>query len=422
MKLYLLPVIVLLLSSYTTTRGQNIPVKNAATLSDTAFSQIVHLRRLLHRHPELGGSESQTQQRIIEELTSLGLRVKTSEKSKAVVAVLQGAHPGKTVAWRADMDALPMDLQESSHYASPRAGISHACGHDVHMAIALGIARLLVGQKDQLHGSVYFIFQPEEETFMGAKGMLQDDAFGLKRVDEIYGLHVTALPAGEIMLRPGEIFAYQKRVSIRLDPRTEQHKLLELAKAISDKLGRNKGLGNPADLSRINDRETGLASPTSRYSDYCIVDEHPVIINKDNEILLSMYLYETEEKNLGGIIPTIEAIVDAIGMHEQLRAMTFVQQNPTVQNNERLAMAAWELLQADDKSSRVKWSHGQIPYFNDDFAYFQQQIPGVYFLLGGSNAQQGIVAMNHSPNFAIDEACLRVGVDTFANLIFKRLQ
>ncbi|WP_316822650.1 M20/M25/M40 family metallo-hydrolase [Pedobacter gandavensis] len=142
----------------------------------------------------------------------LGIEVKTDIYGHSIVGILNGKKKGKKISWRAEMDALPNDFPDEVEFKSKIKGVQHGCGHDVHLAIGLGIAEILSKNKKNLQGTVYFIFQPEEETFVGAKNMINSGLFSEIRPDEIYGLHITNLPVGKIMVKPNEMFAYQKRI------------------------------------------------------------------------------------------------------------------------------------------------------------------------------------------------------------------
>ena len=132
-------------------------------------------------------------------------------------------------------------------------------------------------------------------------------------------------------------------------------------------------------------------------------------------------LYETDAARLASIIPRVTQVVEASGHGGQLLSVDFIQQNPTVLNDPALTRSAMQTIRQAFGADAVQLAHGQGPFFNDDFAYFQQRVPGVYFFLGGSNADKGITAMNHTPNFAVDEESMRTGVKTFATLIASRL-
>ena len=153
--------------------------------TDSIFNKLVDIRRDFHENPELAGNEVHTQQKIINYLLDLGLEVETNVYGYGVVGILKGEKKGKNIAWRADMDALPNELADNVDFKSKIKGIQHGCGHDVHMAIALGIAEVLSKNKKSLSGTVYFIFQPEEETFIGAKSMLNSSFLSKIHPDEI---------------------------------------------------------------------------------------------------------------------------------------------------------------------------------------------------------------------------------------------
>ncbi|HAI42515.1 MAG TPA: amidohydrolase, partial [Maribacter sp.] len=175
-----------------------VPSKPTAVESRTEeiFERLVALRRDLHRHPELGGKEKRTAAKIGEYLTSLGLEVKTGIGGQGVVGILRGAKNGRKIAWRADMDALASDSPDVVAFQSTNPGVRHICGHDVQVAIALGIADVLVSLKNQINGTIYFVFQPSEENVRGAKAMIDDGLFEMIDPEEFYALHVTPYPEG----------------------------------------------------------------------------------------------------------------------------------------------------------------------------------------------------------------------------------
>src|SRR6185436_228034 len=157
---------------------------------------VVRLRRRIHRHPELGLQVPRTQAAVLEALDGLGLRVRKGERLTSVVATLEGALPGPSILLRADMDALPVQEETGLEFSSKIEGVMHACGHDAHVAMLVGAARLLARRRDQLAGSVVFMFQPGEEGYHGARFMLEE------------GLHDGArYPAGVVGTRPGPILA-----------------------------------------------------------------------------------------------------------------------------------------------------------------------------------------------------------------------
>lgn len=389
--------------------------------TDRLFEKLVDIRRDLHQHPEPAGQEVRTAATVAAHLRALGLEVHTGQYGHSVVAVLRGALPGRTVAWRAELDALPGDFRDPAPFRSRTAGVHHACGHDVHIAIALGIAEVLSTRRQSLRGTAVFVFQPEEETFKGAQALLERGVFASTPPDEIYGLHVTALPVGDIVVRAGEMFAHQRRVRIRLRNELTDAQLQQLAARVQGELSRARPGARPWEIGRAGDPVVGLAAPATAFQDYLIADSRFDVRTEQGERLLEFNLYETNARHLDGLPSRIERVVEASGHRQQLLSVSYVQANPTVHNDGSLTDQAIRTLQRTRGAGRVRPSFGQAPFFNDDFAWFQQRTPGVYFFLGGSNADMGIVAMNHAPDFQVDEQSIRFGVARFASLLLARL-
>ena len=402
--------------------SENLTHESIKLETDKIFDKLVEVRRHFHENPELAGKEKQTQEFIKQYLLGLGIEVKTDIYGYGIVGILKGAKKGKKIAWRAEMDALPNDFPDNIDFKSKVKGVQHGCGHDIHLAIALGIADVLAKNKQSLTGTVYFIFQPEEETFIGAKNMLDNNLLSKIKPDEIYGLHVTALPVGQIMVKPNEIFAYQKRIRLKFKNELSIEKVNELEKKIRNTLSRAKTDSKPWEIQNIVDPKIGLINPNTIFKDYLIIDENLTNYSENNELFLEANLYETNSTNLNEIIPKIKQVIETSNFKDKLLSVTFVQENPTVNNDKKLTGIAIKTLDGIYGKGFVVIDYGQVPFFNDDFAFFQQKIPGVYFLLGGSNLEKGIIAMNHSPNFKVDEECIRIGVKSFSSLIKERLK
>ncbi|WP_126651207.1 M20 metallopeptidase family protein [Chryseobacterium aureum] len=389
--------------------------------TDRIFNKLVAIRRAFHENPELAGQEKHTQEKIKQYLLDLGLEVQTDHYGHSVVGILKGDTKGKKIAWRSDMDALPNDYPDPEAFKSKIKGIQHGCGHDIHMAVGLGIAEVLSKNKKSVKGTVYFIFQPEEETFKGAKEMLNNGLLSKIHPDEIYGLHVTVTPVGKIMVKPDEMFAYQKRIRIQLKDGLSEEQLKGLTQKISNTLFRTSKGSKPWEIQSIIDPKIGLTHPDSIFKDYLFTDGKFSTYSKNKISFLESYVYETNASYADKIIPAVQQVIQDSGYKDQLISVSFVQENPTVINDEKLTRSSMEILQNLYGKDAVAADYGQVPFFNDDFAYFQQKIPGVYFFLGGSNFEKGVVAMNHSPNFQVDEESIRTGVKSFSSLIIERL-
>jgi len=171
-------------------------------------ASLVALRRDFHQHAELSMQETRTAEVIAERLRAAGLEVRTGIAKTGVVGVLHGEQPGHTVAWRADIDGLPLDEIPELPFKSVNAGAMHACGHDGHTAIAITLAEILAARRAELPGTAVFIFQPAEETFGGAQPMIAAGVLEDPLVEKIFGLHLTTmLPAGAVAMRPGPAMA-----------------------------------------------------------------------------------------------------------------------------------------------------------------------------------------------------------------------
>lgn len=389
--------------------------------TDSIFEKLVSIRRDLHTHPELAGNEIRTAATIAARLREIGLEVRAGLYGHSVVGILRGAQPGKTIAWRAELDALPGFYPDPEPFRSQTHNVHHACGHDIHIAIALGMAEVLAKHRASMRGTVLFVFQPEEETFKGAKALIDRGVFDSITPDEIYALHITAFPVGQILVRSNEVFAHQRRVQIALGGDLTAAEIEALTKAVQAALTRTRSGAKPWEIQRLGDPEVGVANPNTAFQDYLIMAPTFNARRENGDTLLEADLYETNASNLPGIVPRIERAVEAAGHKSKLRSVSYVQANPTVMNNEKLTRESIRTLQQAVGADAVKPIYGQIPFFNDDFAYFQQRIPGVYFVLGGSNFDKGMIAMNHAPNFHADEESIRFGVKSFSSLMLARL-
>ncbi|MEJ2902173.1 M20 family metallopeptidase [Pedobacter panaciterrae] len=408
MKIQLLLFLLLItLSGYSQNKKEALTRELVSAETDRIYEKLVKIRRDIYANPELAGNEKRTQEIIKKYLLDLGIEVKTDTYGHSIIGILNGEKKGKKIAWRAEMDALPNG--------------QHGCGHDVHMAIGLGIAEILAKNKESINGTVYFIFQPEEETFVGAKKMIEQGLFSIINPDEIYSLHVTALPVGQIMVKPNEMFAYQKRIRIKLKNELSKEEVKGLTRKMYSSLSRSQLNSKPWEIQHMSDPKIGLMNPNTIFKDYMIVDDKFNIYSEKDELFLETYLYETNQSNLQKIIPKIEQLIGEERYKDKLLSISFIQENPTVVNDEKLTKSAIKTLNGIYGSNLVVPDYGQAPYFNDDFAYFQQKVPGVYFFLGGSNIEKGIVAMNHAPNFNVDEESIKIGVRSFSSLIMERL-
>jgi len=222
--------------------------------TDEIYASLVELRRDLHMNPEISKQEKRTSKIVAEYLQDLGLEVKTNIGGHGVVGILKGGKKGKN-----DMDAIKTDEPDLVSFKSKNDGVRHICGHDVHTTIGLGIANVLSQQKENLKGTVYFIFQPAEETFTGAKDMIADGLFDIINPDEIYGLHIGPGASGVINFKANELFAYAKTLKVKFKPSANQKELENFMNGILKSFVRTiEQKGSPWDIIyKISDPNIG---------------------------------------------------------------------------------------------------------------------------------------------------------------------
>lgn len=383
------------------------------------FDSLVNIKRDLHMNPELSVKEIRTSKIVADYLNDLGLEVKTNISKNAVIGILKGKKQGKKIAWRADMDAIKFDSNDSSPYKSKNDGIAHMCGHDIHTTIGLGIANVLSNQKENLSGTVYFIFQPSEETFTGAKELVDNGLFDLIDPDEIYGLHIGPAEKGIVNTRAKELFAYKKSLTVKLELDSREEEIEDFLNNIVQGFVRNKPNSSPWSLDYLTDKQIGLENTETIYKDYFIIDQKR-LTKKDNSISFNVNFFETDKEKLDSIPLQIKNKILISKFKNSFISIEYSGGNPTVYNNPKLTQEALQTIDSLYNQELIKPIYGQIPHFNEDFIYYQQKVPGVMFLLGGSNSQKGTISMPHTPDFTVDDETIKYGVKYFSSLIFER--
>ncbi|TDU81674.1 amidohydrolase [Prosthecobacter fusiformis] len=398
----------------------------AATV-DEMFPNLVETRRDIHSHPELSNEEERTAALVADRLRALGLEVQTGVAKHGVVALLKGGQQGKCIAVRADMDALPIKELRSVPYRSQNPGVMHACGHDIHTTVALGLAELLVKHRDQVRGSVKFLFQPAEEAMpstykkdWGAKLMVAEGAMANPKPDAIFGLHCTVsvspvgvmdddthyLKAGQIAYSYGADSANSDRFNIiirgKMAHGSAPHKGVDAITVAAEAI---------TALQTIRSRQTNTRQP--------LVISIGTIQGGQRENILA------EEVQMGGTVRTYDAgfrdgVIEM--MHRILKGVTeahgatyemeYRKGYPSILNNDGLVKATLPVLKRIAGESNVI---EVIPSMGgEDFSYFAQMVPGFYFRLGVANEEKGIIHGGHTPMFDADEECLKTGVKAMA--------
>jgi carboxypeptidase Ss1 len=374
--------------------------------------EIIRLRREIHSNPELSYKEFQTSKLVAEKLRSLGIEVKSNVGGTGVVGLLNGGKTGKTVGLRADMDALPVLENVELPFKSKNAGVMHACGHDTHVAMLLGAAMLLAKHKDELSGSVKFLFQPAEEHggIGGALPMIKDGA--MKGVDYVFGLHISGdRPSGVFALREGPFMAAPDAFKIKI-------------------IGRGGHGSHPSDTIDPIYVSSQVISAIQGITSRMIDQTEPFVISvcsihsgtKDNIIPDDAFLEGTirtlDEKTRKKAKETFSRVVYSIcktyGAKCEIEFMKDTY--PVTVNDPKVTRRVFQIL----KSIRGTKTIEIDPIMGaEDMSRFLQKAPGAFYFLGTKNPKKGCVAPNHSSKFKVDEDVLKYGSVSLAKLALE---
>ncbi len=411
------------------TGKSNVYIQSAALKIE---QKVIDWRRDIHEHPELGNRETRTAALVSEHLKSLGIEVQTGIAKTGVVGLLKGAKPGPVIALRADMDALPVTERTPVPFASrvktvyndQEAGVMHACGHDSHVAILMGVAEILAGMKKDLKGTVKFIFQPAEEGAPkgeegGAQLMVKEGVLSNPQVDAIFGLHSNAqLEVGKITYRPGGMFAAVKDMKITVKGRSSH------------------GAEPWSSIDPVLVSAQIIYALQTVVSRNVNVTDNPVVVtvgsihggNRSNII--------PEQVEMLGTIRTL-SVGDEIMVINRIRQIAtqtaaaagatvkveipFSVSYPVTSNDPDLTMAMLPSLEKSIGKENVQLVKPETG--SEDFSYFSQQVPGLYFYIGGlpKGKDPKTSASHHTPDFFLDESGFKTGVVAMTNLVLDYL-
>ena len=366
--------------------------------------ELINIYRNLHSQPELSFKEYKTSEYIKNYLEGLGLAVKDGIGKTGVTAVLEGKLPGKTIALRVDMDALPVQEETDLSYKSQNDGIMHACGHDSHTTMLLGVAKLLCKNRDRLKGTVKFIFQPAEEISLGATAMLKEGVLEDPHVDMTLALHVmSSIKSGHILTKSGLFLSAQDEFEI-------------------DIIGRGGHGASPQDtidpvitgaqlvaaLQAIVSRKIDPTCPAVVSVCQFIAGTKPNVIPGKAYISGTIRSQDSEVRQT--IIDQIETITKGICL--SFGADYKVKINPqlsfTINDKEifnDLIVRSLDIIEKSDIEILEK------PYmYGEDFSYFGRHVPSLMFFLGTHNEKKGCIHPVHNSRFMVDEDILPLGV------------
>lgn len=380
------------------------------------LEEIRTIRRDLHRHPETGGSEFRTAGVVADYLKSLGLPVQVGVGGTGVVAILEGAEAGPAVALRADMDALPLADGKRVPYASNHSGITHACGHDAHMAMLLGAARLLGSVRDQLKGSVRFLFQPAEERPPGgALGMIRDGALDNPPVSAIFALHLNPdVDEGHALATPGYATVSSAGVVLEMIGRGGH---VAFPHRAVDPVGMAASL--VMEVQHLISRQTDPLEPVILAFGAIEGGTANNIIPDRVRLRGTLRTLRPEERDrLGERLRRVAEGVAAV--HGGDFRLELTPEYPSVYNDPQLtdqwAGAARRVLGPDAVIRSPRPFMG-----GEDMAYFHQRVPGVLWFLGTRNPESGFDHPLHSPLFDFNEAILAHGAAIHAHCVAELL-
>jgi amidohydrolase len=370
----------------------------------TVLDDTIALRRAIHRHPELGLTLPRTQAAVLAALDGLPLDIKTGQRTTSVVARLEGARPGPTILLRGDMDALPMPEDTGLPFASEVPNTMHACGHDSHVAMLVGAARLLARQRDAFAGSVVFMFQPGEEGYHGARVMIEEGLLdGANAPSGAFAIHVTSRhPAGVLAARPGPAMASADTLSIVIRGKgghaSAPHDCLdpipiacEIVQAFQTLVTRRVNVFDPAVVTVAK-----IEAGTTRN----VIPETASLLGTIRTVSET-----TREKVLDGVRRIAEGIA---AVHGAEATVELIRGYPVTVNDETFAGFVLDTARELLGPERVRaMSHPIMGA--EDFSYVLQRVPGAMANLG-TRPDSGPVYPNHSNRMMLNESALTTGI------------
>jgi amidohydrolase len=386
---------------------------NFLEMAENIHSQLIDIRRDLHKNPELGFDLFRTSQKVKDFLQSEGIEY-YEVAGTGICAIIRGKGE-KTVALRADMDALPLDDKKTCDYSSEVKGKMHACGHDAHTTILLGAAKILNSMRDEIPGNVKLFFEPAEETTGGSRIMIKDGVLESPNVDAIIGLHVEEwLEAGTVGLKRGVAYAASNPFTIKIIGKgghgASPHMTIDpiviassVITSLQNIISREIAPTEPAVLT-IGSIHGGTAEN--------IIPEEVIIAG-----IIRTTSSENREYLKTRLIQVVEGIVTSMrGKCE----IDIVESYPCLYNNDKLA-GMFEILASEVIGEDNVYKLENPTMGGESFSYFSMERPSLFYFLGSGNVEKGIVHPAHGNLFDIDESCLCIGVAMQCKLAYEFL-
>jgi amidohydrolase len=371
-------------------------------------AELIALRHDLHAHPEVSGNERRTAGVVSARLRALGLPVREGMAGHGVVAVLRGGRPGPVVAYRADMDAVASSDPDPVAFRSRTPGVRHICGHDVHVAVGLGVAEALAEVRDQLPGTVVLIFQPAEESAQGAAAMIAAGALRDPVPEAIFAVHSAPLPVGSVGTVEGALLSGVLQVELAV---TGDGDLEPAARAAA------------AAVASVTNVAPGEVPPRPVRPDPIVAGVIGAEPAADGRGLRLRALVRTlRPADRDRALAEIEAALAAAPLAgARVELLPHREVVPATVNDAGLVRRSLSPLRAALGSEHVLEINAPVPFFSEDFAFYLQTVRGAMYWLGVSNPEAGLVGMPHSPQFAADDRAIGVGALAMTAVLLDRL-
>lgn len=392
-----------------------------AALAENLRSELSATRRDFHMHPELSGWEERTANIVAGKLHEFGLEVSTGVGGYGVIGLLKGKFEGPTVAWRADMDAVPGDEILEAPYRSLVQGVVHICGHDAHTTIGLGIAKVLSCMREHISGQIKFIFQPAEETVAGARAIIDGGGLEDPRPSAIFALHISPLQVGRLGSVSGMVLPGMTAFRIKIQGEATPYLLDTCLQSMNSISTENFPSSAEGLMEFLASMEAGNQALDHFIVIYCYLNQDE---STENCRVIEGFARTANEEIWSRVPGLIRMkLDDVLGKAllpyelEWPERMTF----PATINHIGLEEELLPVLCRVVGTENVAQLKNAFPFNSEDFAYYQQQLPGVMYWLGATNIQRGIVSVPHMPGFDIDEESLVIGTKAMANVLLAFL-
>jgi amidohydrolase len=405
----------------------NAILQSIHQVSTNQFEHVRQIRRDLHQHPELSGHEAWTAGYISQKLSEIGLVVRDHAGGHGIVADLIVSPAKPTVAFRVDMDALPIQEINRVPYRSQINGIMHACGHDVHSAIGIGVASVLSMLKESLPGNIRFLFQPEEEEITGALRMIHNGALANPKPAAIFGLHVAPLPAGQVAWTDDLFLSGFDHYLVSLSPQKGWDIRLSHMDAIARRCCRAIQSLNQWELPMTWDQMQEfwqlMQSGPKALREFIVYDatldeEDPDAWPGQFGVGIKAASIPLRKTAFGRVKAAINALCRATHTRYHIEKMgTMID----MRNHSQLVRSTLPALQSALGANQSIQLKAAFPFNCEDFAFYTQRVPGAMYWLGAANPNQGKYALLHTPDFDVDELCLHTGTVAMASLLWEAL-